>query len=855
MAARTAIRTPDQRLRVFVSSTLGELAEERAAVRRAVEQLRLVPVMFELGARPHPPRELYRAYLRQSQVFVGIYWQRYGWIAPGEEVSGLEDELRLGRGLPGLLYLKQPAPDREPRLRALLDRIRADDRASYRNFATADELAELVMQDLAVLLSERFEATAGTTDGSPGAAMGTDVVAPGAPVPLGSLVGRDREVAAIAGRLRSGSRLVTVTGTGGIGKTRVALAVAHEVADLYPDGVHVVPLDSVEEVALVLPTLAARLGVRLTGTEDAGAALAGHLAGRRALLVLDNLEQVVEVAPRLVDLLERCPQVQVLATSRRPLQVAGEQEWRLEPLVTVDPAAPFDEISGSAAVELFVERARAVDPTFAVGPSDAAAVAAVCQRLDGLPLAIELAAARVRLLPPPALLRRLGARLDLLSGGADRPERHRTVRATIDWSTRLLSDTERTVFARLSVFAGGCSLTAAEAVCDLQGRGDVVDHVAALLDQGLLVVADDRDDDEPRVRMLETVRAAAADQLAASGEAEVLGRRHLEWFAELADRAQPFLCGPDQVRWMARIDPERANLRIAARRGLELGEHATVLEMAWDLYVYYHLRGAHQEPEAWIAAVDTDRLDGRQRAIAAAAAGISELWRGELASARARLQTALVTFTEQGQVFELAVAELNLAACSLAEGAWDAAAETAEEAAERFARIEHDWGIGSCHGIIGTAAVARGDRAAARAALEAALDVGRRIDNAAIAADALTALAAMDLEADERACAARRLAEAVPLLARTRDLVGVATSLEVAAALAAAAGETRHAVDALATAEATRARTAVSPPPVVRDRLRPWLDHLPTVDAAVASADPFGVLGEVAAAVSRSDAA
>jgi predicted ATPase len=875
MSDPTVIRTPDQRLRVFVSSTLGELAPERDAVRMAIERLRLVPVMFELGARPHPPRELYRAYLEQSQVLIGIYWQRYGWVAPGEEISGLEDEYRLGRALPGLFYLKEPAPEREPRLTRLIAAIKEEDRASYHRFSSVEELSELVQQDLAVLLTERFEAAdraagAGTvtprgrSSVSVARAAGGEVTT-GVPEPLGSLVGRDADLAAVSEHLAGGARLVTLTGTGGVGKSRLALAVARSLESRYPDGVHLVPLGAIEEVDLVLPTLAASLGVGLMGTADASLALAAHLEGRRILLVLDNLEQVIAVAGDLVALLERCPGVQILATSRRPLQVVGEQEWRLQPLGLAATAAAPETIAESSAVELFVQRARSVDPTFTLHAGNASAVAELCRRLDGLPLAIELAAARVRLLPPAALLRRLGERVELLAGGPDRPERHRTLRATIAWSIRLLAPAERTVFARLSVFADGCTLDAAERVCDLEGRRDVTENVARLLDHGLLVVADDAPAEEPRVRMLETVRAEAAVLLEEHGETRTLRHRHLDWCAELADRAQPFLCGPDQLRWLERIDPERANLRAAARAGLELGAPATVLEMGWDLYVYYHLRAAHQEPEAWVAkaAADLRQLDARQRAIATAAAGISALWRGELTLARTRLEASLVTFTGQQLAFESAVAEMNLAACALAEEAWDEAATIAAVAAERFASIGHDWGVGSCEYVRGVATAAAGDRTGGGRSLERAADAGRRIDNPTLRARALTVLGDLAVDEGELELARSRLLEAVPLLVGAGDLAGLAGGLETLAALALAADEPAAASDALVAAGAVRERSGTPRAAIIETRVEALLAGIAAQDeelvaarrAAAGGTDPFEVLQAVAGTVSRSGVA
>jgi hypothetical protein len=287
------IRTPDRRLRVFVSSTLAELAAERQAVRRAVERLRLSPVMFEVGARPHPPRELYRAYLEQSDVFVGLYWQRYGWIAPGEDVSGLEDEYRLADGMPQLIYIKEPAPDREAELTSLLRRVQERDQASYRRFSDPEELEELVAQDLALMLSERFA-------GDDGDAHRHGLPAAPLPALLTRTFGRDEEVATLVGLLDAGHRLVTVTGPGGVGKTRLALVAGGAVAARPGAVAHFVPLAAVSDPALVLAGVADQLGVRgATGSAPLDS-LVEHFGERPALLVLDNLEQVVGVGPELV---------------------------------------------------------------------------------------------------------------------------------------------------------------------------------------------------------------------------------------------------------------------------------------------------------------------------------------------------------------------------------------------------------------------------------------------------------------------------------------------------------------------------------------------------------------------------
>src|SRR5918995_6940271 len=250
----TAIRTPDQRLRVFVSSTLEELAPERAAVSRAVSTLRLAPVMFELGARPHPPQELYRAYLEQSDIFIGLYWQRYGWVGPGMDISGLQDEFELSRSLPRLLYIKTPAPGRDPRLTELLERIKGEAADSYRNFGTARELGRLVRDDLAVMLSERFAAARTTVPTSPehrGRALHS------LPVDTTSLIGREEAIEDVARIIElPETRLITLTGPGGIGKTRLAVAVGERLDDRYPGGGGFVSLASVAKPELVLVSIA-----------------------------------------------------------------------------------------------------------------------------------------------------------------------------------------------------------------------------------------------------------------------------------------------------------------------------------------------------------------------------------------------------------------------------------------------------------------------------------------------------------------------------------------------------------------------------------------------------------------------
>lgn len=857
MSAQTVIRTPDQRLRVFVSSTLGELTAERAEVRKAVERLHLAPVMFELGARPHPPRELYRAYLAQSHVFVGIYWERYGWVAPSETVSGLEDEYRLAGDLPKLLYIKQPAADREPRLDRLLEAIKSDDHASYKRFSSAEQLADQVEHDLAVLLTERFEAAKERTSETP-----APRTAP--PVPLTETVGRADSVLTVARMLRNGARMVTLTGAGGIGKTRLALEVGRELAGSYRDGVHFVPLAPVTDPGLVVRTIADRLAVRVEGARSVRDAVIDHLRRQEVLLLLDNLEQVVEAGIDLAELLGRCSEVRILATSRQALRLHGEHEVPVAPLPLPDPRASLDQLAAEPAVRLFVDRARAVSAGFVLTEDSAPVVARLCHRLDGLPLAIELAAARVRLLSPAALLERLTSRLDVLAGGGpDLPERQRTLRTTLDWSYRLLDERERALFARLSVFAGGCSLEAAEAVCDADSETEVLETLASLLDKSLLVIDEDPGDPEPRFRMLETVRVYAAERLDEHGDTDLLRRRHLSWYRKLADHAQPFLCGPGQREWAARFDPERANLRAAASAALELQDDEAVIELVWDVIVFYFIRDAVSEPESWLARVAAGGrpLDEVLTAKLRSLQTLLRLFHGDSEDVHEPLESSLAVFTERGMSFEAAVALKELAFVRyMLDGDADAAIAALHECSRLFDSVGHDWGAAVSEAMLGSVLVAVGDLATAETHHRMSLTRARRIDNEPLIAQALQQLAVLRLLTDQPDEALDLLDDAAHLLRRGRYQSDATLCLDVLAAVAIARDDAETAARAVAVAEAVRTRLGTSVWPTVQALVASLIDLVQrrlgepafqAITEEAATEDLFETLDDTLAAVHR----
>ena len=609
------IRTPDQRLRVFVSSTLQELQPERRAARAAIERLHLAPVMFELGARPHPPRELYRAYLEQSEVFVGIYWQEYGWIAPDEEVSGLEDEYRLAaRDMPKLIYLKRPAR-REERLARLVEVIRADDTTSYQSFETADELAELLESDLATLLAERFDASRApaidTTEGADGVDAAdadaehgrSDDAADHLPVSPDEVLGRETDLMTLLEWLGGDEarRLVTLVGPGGIGKTRLAIEAARQARDRF-DRVTFVPLQNIRDPAGVLPAVARELGVRDDGAQPTIERLAVARRGRRDLLVLDNFEQVISAAPDVTALLTRLPDSTVLVTSRSRLRVHAEQVFDVEPLaLPEDPeGATLDDITGSPAVQLFVDRAQAADARFHLTPANAQDLARICDALDGVPLAIELAAACIRVLTPSAMLEKLHHVFPLLTtSDRDMPERQRTIRATVEWSIDLLGPEAQELFVRLGVFVGDFSLEAVEAVAGGEPWAtDLPGTLLELVDGSLL-----RQHDVAGVSffsMLVPVRELAALRFGREPDAASVRRAHADYYVRLAAEAEPLLRGFTQQTTIERLQAERDNVRAGFQHLITIGEVDTVADAVWRLLLFWWIRNQLTAAKAWM---------------------------------------------------------------------------------------------------------------------------------------------------------------------------------------------------------------------------------------------------------------
>ncbi len=667
----------------------------------------------------------------------------------------------------------------------------------------------------------RLALTAAARDGS-AAAPASDLPPaagelPGEPTPL---IGREQETDELRRLLADpGTRVLTLVGPGGVGKTRLALHLAHSVSRDYRDGVVWVELAPLADPALVPAAIAAAIGLEEVGVGAPAVALRSWLRDLQMLLVLDNLEHLPDASPDLAQLLLGCPQLRVLATSRSPLQIRGEQEYHVRPLqVPPDDLAESEhDLAAFAAVRLFVQQAQRADPDFALTAEDASAVASICRRLDGLPLALELVAARVRVLSPPEMLTRVDHLLPLLVGGArDLPERQRTMRAAIAWSEDLLDPAERTLFRRLAVFSGGCDLEAAEAV-GAEGESDaatILDRLDALAAQSLVTVGHGRQG--TRYGMLEPVRQFAMEQLSGAGEEDATRRRHARYFRALAERGAAEIEGRSgQAAWVERLEREQDNLRAALTWCLHADDGTeTGLRLATALWRFWEMRWRVVEGDQWLAALlaRSTPLDAAVRASALNAAGNLARDLGDYRRARALHEGCLALRRELGAPRGIASSLNNLGVIARDRGDAEATVRLCQESFDLFSAAGDRHGAAIALISLGAAAGQQGDLERACARYEESLAMFRAEGDPWHTAWVLIYLAEVKVRAGDLASARSMAEEGLETHRAAGEAWGMATALGVLGradqadgALADAARRFMEALDVVAEARVERA--------------------------------------------------
>jgi predicted ATPase/class 3 adenylate cyclase len=676
------------------------------------------------------------------------------------------------------------------------------------------------------------------------------------PRQLSSFIGREAEIVAAEDRL-AGTSLLTLTGAGGVGKTRLAIEIGAHLAASFPDGVWLVELAALTDAELVDDAVAGELAIKQRAGTEILEALVEDIGTRAMLLILDNCEHLIGGVVEMTDeLLRRCPNLKVIATSREALGIPGEA---LLPVPSMSlPAAELDASAATVAeydsVRLFVDRAGAVLPGFSLGPANADAVAQICRRLDGIPLAVELAAARVRSLPPNQIAARLDDRFRLLTGGSRTAlPRHRTLRAAMDWSFDLLTAAEQALLPRLSVFAGSFSLDAAESVTSggVVNERDVIDLLGRLVDRSLLV-AEDAADQEARFRLLETIRDYAQERLAESGEAGERYGRHRDWFVRLVEQARPaFFSGPVQPEWVVRLAADHDNLRAALRWAHEDPDGADAeLTMASGLWRFWEVRGDLEEGSAWLERALT-RLGGEvstRRASALTGAGVLAAHRGDYARAAAFHEASLMLNRELGNPLAIAAACNNLASVAIERSDLERARElyaeaidltkdgddqlgvaftlinladltsrlgdTAEadrlfrESIELFERLGDRFGVAHASTRLAQTARRRGDLDVARTHFEDALAIHRAAADRHGEARVLAHLADVMADAGDAAGAERLYQQSLAIRLEQGDRIGMATVIERLAGVA----EDRPARAAVLLGGAAAIRDAIGAP-------------------------------------------
>jgi predicted ATPase/DNA-binding XRE family transcriptional regulator len=645
----------------------------------------------------------------------------------------------------------------------------------------------------------------------PVAALTARLQAPPLPTPPTPLIGRTQEVAVARDLLLQPEvRLLTLTGPGGTGKTRLALQIATELQYAFAYGVWLVNLASIQDPALVVPAIAQALGVTEHSGKEPLQVLREVLRNRELLLVLDNFEQVLPAAPVIAELLASAASLTVLVTSRASLRLAGERELHVPPLVVPNgpQLPPRERLAQYEAVQLFVARAQAVQPAFTLTAENAAAVARICQQVDGLPLAIELAAARVKLFSPAALVEHLHSPLALLTNGPrDLPARQQTLRSTIDWSYRLLTPDEQQLFRYLGVFVGGAGLSAIAAICGPHGDHPlaVLDEVTALLDQSL-IRRDERLDGEPRLVMIETLREYALEQLAAQGETEAIRAKHGAYYLRLAEDGEAQLRSSEQPAWLGRLEDEHDNLRAALHWS---SQHAPdiVARLAGSLWWFWHYRGHYSEGLRWcLAALERSRGlgEGRVRAKLAVGAAMLALYHADLAQAQQLCAAGRTIAEATGDWVQLMLACNIQGTLARTQGDYAAARRQYEEGLALARASAEPWMTALALGNLGIMAFHQDDAQAAATAIGESLSLFRTIGDTWYTAGLLHILGRVTRWFGDISQAEAQLHESLALFRSLGNRWGVGLNIGGLAAVRVARGELEAAAELLGAEEAMR---------------------------------------------------
>ena len=689
------------------------------------------------------------------------------------------------------------------------------------------ETLRLLADALALAAEERaaFHIAGRRTDAPPAAPT-----APTTPftlfAPVTPLVGRTDDMRAVATLLRDRTvRLLTITGVPGVGKTRVALAVASQLHEDYPDGVVFVALAAIREPDRVIGAIAQSLGIAVGPGESVYARVVAYLHSRRVLLALDNFEQVSEAAATVASLLAVCPALTVLVTSRAALCLSSEHIYALFPLALPHPYAPPNAatLARIPAIALFVQRAHATDPAFDLTDENAAIITAICVRLDGLPLALELAASRTRVLPPAAILARLEHSMTLLvSEAADLPARHRTLRSALAWSYDLLTSVEQRLFRRLAVFLGGWTLDAAAAV---SGGGDagelsILDGVESLIAKSL--VQKDHTASEPRYAMLETIREYGHELLALHGEAEGVARAHAVYCLALVQGAESEMSGPKQSFTAARLRGDYENLRTAMRWSTDHGEAEAGLRFGWELWRFWLARGWYTEGRAWLTAflqiADAEICSPLYESVLFASGALAVDQR-DYREAETALTQSLSIATPAGNNALIAATHAQLGRLACGRGDLDSARAHCERSLALRRASGTPWQVAVSLQLLGRVAVEQHDRTVARAHLEESLEIARTVDDHSLLANVLRDLGELALAHGDTARAGELLRESLTWYREIGHPWSMARCLDALAEVTARQSAPRDAARLLGAAAALRKAMAAPLMPIDRSRI------------------------------------